>query len=65
VGLRHPPPMDDVTPIDGPRRLIGLVSAVIFVITFVPAPLRINEPAMAPEIPIEQEVPGNEFDGEF
>ncbi len=38
VGLRHPPPLDDYTPLDGRRRTLGLAMAVMFVLLFLPAP---------------------------
>jgi membrane-associated protease RseP (regulator of RpoE activity) len=37
-GLRHPPPLDDITPLDPRRRLIGLATIVIFVLIFTPIP---------------------------
>lgn len=37
-GLRHPPPLDDVTPLDPKRRLLGFASMALFVILFVPVP---------------------------
>jgi membrane-associated protease RseP (regulator of RpoE activity) len=38
MGLRHPPPHDDLTPLGWPRALIGLGTAVLFVLIFVPIP---------------------------
>ncbi len=37
-GLRHPPPLDDVTPLDRKRKLIGYATIVIFVLIFTPIP---------------------------
>jgi Zn-dependent protease len=37
-GLRHPPPLDDVTPLDRKRRLIGYATIVIFILIFTPIP---------------------------
>lgn len=37
-GLRHPPPLDDITPLDWKRRLIGYATIVIFILIFTPAP---------------------------
>ena len=37
-GFRHPPPMDDLTPIDGKRKLLGMIAFLAFLITFTPAP---------------------------
>lgn len=41
TGLRHPPPNNDITPLDWPRRLIGYATIVIFVLigTLRPFPL--------------------------
>lgn len=38
MGLRHAAPLNDVTPLDPARRLIGLGALLIFAVTFVPAP---------------------------
>lgn len=37
-GLRHPPPLDDITPLDGKRRLIGIFTMILFVLLIVPVP---------------------------
>jgi membrane-associated protease RseP (regulator of RpoE activity) len=37
-GLRHPPPLDDLTPLDRKRKLIGWATIVIFVLIFTPLP---------------------------
>ena len=39
-GPFHPPALDDVTELDAKRRWIGYLVIAIFVITFVPVPLR-------------------------
>jgi membrane-associated protease RseP (regulator of RpoE activity) len=39
MGPRHPSPLDDVSPVGGKRVLLGILMAVIFVLTFVPIPL--------------------------
>ncbi len=39
-GPFHPPALDDVTPLDRRRRWLGYLVIVIFIITFVPVPLR-------------------------
>ena len=41
VGPYHPPALDDVTQLDPRRRWIGYLVIVIFVLTFVPVPVRI------------------------
>lgn len=38
MGLRHPPPHDDITPLGWPRTVIGIATAIIFVLIFVPVP---------------------------
>ena len=38
LGVRHPPPLNDLTPLDPPRKLIGVAAIVILLITFVPQP---------------------------
>ena len=37
-GFRHPAPLDDETPLDGRRKLIGGIVFAIFVLSFTPAP---------------------------
>ena len=37
-GLRHPPPLDDLTPLDRKRRLIGYGTIVIFFLILTPLP---------------------------
>ncbi len=38
VGLRHPPPLDSITPINKKRKLLGILALLILIITFVPVP---------------------------
>ena len=37
-GFRHPAPMDDVTPLDGKRKLLGGMAFLAFFVSFTPAP---------------------------
>jgi len=37
-GLKHPPPLDDFTPLDPKRRIIGIVMLIIFFSSFMPSP---------------------------
>jgi membrane-associated protease RseP (regulator of RpoE activity) len=37
---RHPPPLNDATRLDGRRLVLGLLVLAIFILTFMPAPLR-------------------------
>lgn len=43
LGPFHPPALDDVTELDGKRRLIGYLVIAIFILTFVPVPFQILE----------------------
>ena len=38
TGLRHPPPHDDLTPLGWPRVALGLATAALFALIFVPVP---------------------------
>lgn len=40
IGVEHPPALDDVTRLDNRRRLLGYVVILIFILTFVPVPMR-------------------------
>ncbi|MBZ0315862.1 MAG: site-2 protease family protein [Anaerolineae bacterium] len=39
-GWQHPAPLDDVTPLDRRRRIIGYFALIIFVLVFVPNPIQ-------------------------
>lgn len=39
-GHKHPPPLDDLTPLDDRRKLIGAIVFIVFVTSFTPVPLR-------------------------
>jgi membrane-associated protease RseP (regulator of RpoE activity) len=39
MGLRHPPPLDDITTLDGRQRVWALVAFALLAITFIPNPL--------------------------
>ena len=41
LGVGHPPPLNDITPLDGKRKLLALLTILIFVLVFVPVPLTI------------------------
>ncbi len=43
LGLRHPPPLDGLTPLSRSRRIVGMIALVLFVLTFIPAPIEIIE----------------------
>jgi membrane-associated protease RseP (regulator of RpoE activity) len=40
IGPFHPPALDDVTELDAKRKVLGFVMILIFVLTFMPAPLQ-------------------------
>jgi membrane-associated protease RseP (regulator of RpoE activity) len=44
MGIRHPAPLDDWTPLDGPRKALGLFAFLVFVLCFIPAPFQIRLP---------------------
>ena len=39
MGPRHPPPLNDVTPLDPKRRLLGWIMVVVFILIVTPIPL--------------------------
>ena len=39
-GFHHPPPLDDITPLDRKRKAIGIASLIAFIVTFTPVPLK-------------------------
>lgn len=43
LGLRHPPPLDDLTPLDPPRRLLAFVALGLLVVLITPLPLALYE----------------------
>jgi membrane-associated protease RseP (regulator of RpoE activity) len=40
LGLRHPPPLDDLTPLDGRRRVLAVTALVLLVVLLTPAAIR-------------------------
>jgi membrane-associated protease RseP (regulator of RpoE activity) len=44
LGVDHPPPLNDVTPLDGRRKWLAALTVVIFLLVFVPVPLRFIAP---------------------
>ena len=44
-GLKHPPPLNDHTPLDQRRKLVGLGMIAIFVLVFTPVPFRLILPS--------------------
>jgi membrane-associated protease RseP (regulator of RpoE activity) len=43
LGLRHPPPLDDLTPLDLPRWLLAMVALVLLVALMTPLPFAVYE----------------------
>lgn len=41
LGLRHPPPLDNLTPLDGGRRALAMVALIIFVALLTPLPFAV------------------------
>ncbi|MFQ5613124.1 MAG: site-2 protease family protein, partial [Anaerolineae bacterium] len=41
VGPAHPPPLNDISPLGRPRRLLGYVVVAIFILIFMPLPLQL------------------------
>jgi hypothetical protein len=39
VGIRHPPPLNDITPLELRGKLLTLVAILIFILSFVPIPM--------------------------
>lgn len=38
IGFKHPPTLDSISPLSRKHKIIGIISLVMFVLTFVPAP---------------------------
>jgi len=45
LGARHPPPLNDLSPLPFNRKLLGLLAALILVATFVPQPSQVIHPS--------------------
>lgn len=41
IGLRHPPPLDSISPLDGKTKAMGLLSFILFILTFTPNPIQL------------------------
>ncbi len=44
LGVDHPPPLNDITPLDSRRKLLALLTVIVFILVFVPIPLTIVAP---------------------
>ncbi len=40
-GRNYAEPLDQITPLDGKRKLLGIIALIIFVLTFIPVPLSV------------------------
>jgi membrane-associated protease RseP (regulator of RpoE activity) len=38
LGLKHPPPIDNITPLDSKRKWLGIFTLIIFILSFTPVP---------------------------
>ena len=43
LGLKHPPPLDDLTPLDGPRRVLALIALGLLAVLLTPRPFSVYE----------------------
>ena len=41
VRFKHPPPLDEISPISKKHRIIGIISLIIFILTFTPVPFQL------------------------
>jgi membrane-associated protease RseP (regulator of RpoE activity) len=44
VGVDHPAPLNDITPLDGKRRVLAVLTILVFILVFTPIPLAIMTP---------------------
>jgi membrane-associated protease RseP (regulator of RpoE activity) len=42
TGMRHPSPVDNISPLDFKRKVIGIMTLIIFVLCFIPKPIMIE-----------------------
>ena len=42
LGLRHPPPAYDWVPLDRKRKILGVITIIVFLLTFTPAPFKLD-----------------------
>ena len=42
VGVRHPPVIDEAAPLDPKRRWLAWASLLLFILCFMPVPLRVE-----------------------
>jgi len=51
LGFRHPPPAYSWVPLDNRRRVLGVLTILVFLLTFTPSPFMLEESVYRPEIP--------------
>ncbi len=42
LGLKHPPPIDNITSLKKKDKIIGIISLIVFILTFHPVPFRVK-----------------------
>lgn len=53
-GNLHAVPLNDITPLNRARKILGVFCLVIFILVFVPTPIQqITPPALPPQLPVE------------
>lgn len=52
LGVRHPPPLNDLTRLSAGRKLVGIAAVAVLVLTFIPQPF-VQVPAATPSIAFE------------
>src|SRR2546426_4527838 len=59
LGIRHPPPLNDITRLDVTRKLVGIGAVAILVLTFVPQPFApiVSQRTLSFEVPAVAETP--------
>jgi len=40
IGTQHQPPLNEITPLDTKRKLLGLIILIIFILSFAPIPFQ-------------------------
>ncbi len=70
LGVRHPPPLNDLTRLDLPRKFVGIAAVAILFVTFVPQPfvavggqssLSFETPSGSPLVAVNLTIPINSF----
>jgi membrane-associated protease RseP (regulator of RpoE activity) len=59
LGIRHPPPLNDVTPLSEPRKYVGGALAIVLVLCFVTVPMAEMPPKYEFQFIVEDVTPDN------